>query len=102
MSKHSKNNIHLPPHMSKAMWYAHLSGMAVHVLKSLAFNLCIFIVGLAIGSGGTLLHVQKMWKQSYSNQSAFKLESFLRHNSLSDKDVKKIVVHVNETLIELR
>lgn len=72
--------------MSTAAYNMYILGAFTKTLRSLMFNLLVFFVGLSIGMGFSILHMQRAWKERYAHDTISKLEKALAKRGIADKE----------------
>ena len=82
--------------MSKTVYRIHLIGICIRMMRSLMFNICVFCVGAAFGMGFMALHVQKIWKEKYSNDTIVKLERVLAEQKMLDGNIETLLAKIRD------
>lgn len=82
--------------MSKTAYRVHLLGMCVRVMRSFLFNVAVFFAGAAIGMGFTVIHVQKAWKDRYTNGAVVAFERAIDEHNLHDKNIDALIIKMKD------
>lgn len=86
--------------MSKAAYNAYLLGMFVTTLRSIIFNFLILFIGITIGMGFTIMHMQRAWKDRYSHDTVMKFEHALMKRGIIDKEMGHLLNELKEKQID--
>lgn len=49
--------------MTKAMYRMQMLGIAMQFMRSLMFNAFMLVLGICIGMGFSIMHIDKAWKE---------------------------------------
>jgi len=82
--------------MSKTAYRVHLLGMCVRVMRSFLFNAVMFLAGIAIGMGFTVMHVQKAWHERYNHDTVTALQRALSAYNLNDKKIDNLILKMKD------
>ena len=86
--------------MSRGAYRMQLLGMYASMMKSIVFNICVLFVGISIGMGFTVIHMQKVWKEKYTCNSVQKLEHILIKHGAIDNEVEQALVELKDKQVE--
>ena len=85
--------------LSKAAYRIHILGMAANMMRSLLFNLLVFFFGTSLGMGFTIIHVQKVWKEKYANDTITKLERALNKHGTNNPEIESLLIELRDKRI---
>lgn len=88
----------LIPHkkMSKAAYRAQVFGMFAATIRTLMFNLLVFFIGLSIGMGFSIMHMQHTIKEKYANDTLTKLERALTKAGVKSQEIDKLLCELRD------
>ena len=82
--------------MSKKAYRAYILGMYTKLLRSLLFNLLVFSFGLSIGMGFTVIHMKRVWKDTYESSTVMKLEHSLRKYGIENREIDNLMLELKD------
>ena len=85
--------------LSKAAYRIHLLGMFTNAMRSFLFNAFVFFLGTSLGMGFTIIHVQKVWKEKYANDTVTKLERALNKYGANNKEIESLLIELRDKRI---
>lgn len=86
--------------MSKGAYRVQLLGMYAQMMRSIVFNICVLLVGIAIGMGFTVVNMQRVWKEKYTYNSIHKLEHILARHGAIDNEVEQVLIELKDKQLE--
>ena len=79
---------------SKSAYVAQIIGMWTKFMRTFLFNLLMFFVGISIGMGFSILHIQRAWRQKSDHATIYNIGQQLHSLGVDDNDIKKLLMQL--------
>ena len=74
----------------------HLIGIWASFMRTILFNVAIFLAGLSIGMGFTIAHVRRALGDKHQGEVAMQLQEALKKHKISFSDIDALILRLKD------
>ena len=82
--------------MSKNAYRMQILGMVAKTTRNIFFNILVLCIGMALGMGFTVLHIQRAWKDKLQPSELVKIVDTMLKYGIPTKDVQSALIQIQQ------